>query len=375
MLDPQWEALGNGERANVNASEYEPTGHLQVRRKSRPGAKRSYFAFWQDAAGKHGRKLGLAHVKDSGRRTPRGAVIWRAGDGPKPSPNYLTPKEAKRALDAILRDAPRRVLPQQPAGTLRDALDGSLTERLRDGKVDGSRARDYDAVHGRLCRELGGDRLITEFDATELTDFIRNLEAQKFIGPKRARQARQDGTPVREVTIARWIATPAGGDPRSRGTKRVSHQEALLLQSQGFTIEEQATKRWALCSPASIETKLKYRDLLSSAFAYAVTKSWIHSNPFDNVPRPTVGSIREGTLRRIDFYDKNEVARLLAQAPGIFEQALWLCGCQADSAFPVRPKGSYGGRLTSRPTSSGHRTRGSVARDEASRPARPLRSL
>lgn len=32
------------------------------------------------------RVLGLAWAKDSGRRTARGAVVWRAADGRKPSP-------------------------------------------------------------------------------------------------------------------------------------------------------------------------------------------------------------------------------------------------------------------------------------------------
>jgi integrase len=348
LLDPKGEALETTKGRTLNASEYEPTGHLQVRaRKTRAGTKRSYFAFWQDAAGKHGRRLGFAHVKDSGRKTPRGAVVWRAGDGPKPSPNHLTPKDAKHALQAILRDAPRRVLPRHDAGTLREALDGSLVERLRDGKVDKSRSRDYEAMHGRLCRELGGDRLVTEFNTRELTEFIRGLEAQKFIGSKRARQARAEGTLVKEVSITSWIATPSQGDPRARrrGRKRVSQQEAFLLESQGFTVEKRTTKRWALCSPASIETKLKYRDLLGSAFAYSVAKSWIHDNPVDDVPRPAISGIREGTLRRSDFYDKDEVARLLKQAPGVFERALWLCGCHAGFRLPGEAQGLVWGSV------------------------------
>lgn len=46
-------------------------GHLQVRV---AGARRVYFASWRDCEGRrHTRTLGRAHVKDSGRRTPRGA--------------------------------------------------------------------------------------------------------------------------------------------------------------------------------------------------------------------------------------------------------------------------------------------------------------
>src|SRR5438552_3906795 len=73
----------------------EPTGHWQVVQRRR---RRVIKAYWTDAEGKHGRTLGPAHVKDSGRRTSLGATVWRAGDGPKPSPEHLTPKDADARL-------------------------------------------------------------------------------------------------------------------------------------------------------------------------------------------------------------------------------------------------------------------------------------
>jgi len=85
-----------------------PSGHLQVKGEA---GKRRYFALWRDADGRHQRLLGPAHVKDSRRRTPRGAVIWRAGDGPKPDLSYLTPQEAAAALRELLAAAPKRATP------------------------------------------------------------------------------------------------------------------------------------------------------------------------------------------------------------------------------------------------------------------------
>jgi integrase len=77
------------------------SGHLQV--KGAPG-QRKFFAHWTDRDGvKRTRTLGRAHVKDSGRRTPRGAVVWRAADGPCPE-GSLTPQTAEDALAAILDD-------------------------------------------------------------------------------------------------------------------------------------------------------------------------------------------------------------------------------------------------------------------------------
>jgi hypothetical protein len=45
--------------------------------------------------------------QDSGKRTPRGAVIWRAANGPKPDTSYLPPADAADRLHSILATAPR----------------------------------------------------------------------------------------------------------------------------------------------------------------------------------------------------------------------------------------------------------------------------
>jgi hypothetical protein len=91
------------------------TGHLQVKRKPR-----RYYAHWIDRDGvNRTRSLGLAHAKDSGRRTPRRAVIWRAADGPCPD-GHLTPKTAEDQLATILEDA-RRAEPSRPAVAEPDA--------------------------------------------------------------------------------------------------------------------------------------------------------------------------------------------------------------------------------------------------------------
>jgi len=81
-----------------------PSGHLQVVDR---GGGRRWHALWRDADGRHQKILGLAWVKDSGNRTPRGAIVWRAANGPKPDPSYITPAEAADRLQTILAAAPR----------------------------------------------------------------------------------------------------------------------------------------------------------------------------------------------------------------------------------------------------------------------------
>src|SRR3954465_3932603 len=88
------------------------TGHLSVKQTS--AGQRKYFAHWIDRGGIHRtRTLGGAHVRESGRRTPRGAVVWRAAHGPCPS-GFLTPKDAEAALCDILDQARAAPLARAP---------------------------------------------------------------------------------------------------------------------------------------------------------------------------------------------------------------------------------------------------------------------
>lgn len=101
------------------------TGHLQVNRtpadKLADRKRYRFKALWRDGAGRHQKVLGWAHVDDSGKRTDRGAVIWRAGNGPKPD-GHLTPKDAELALRRILAEAPG-VRVKRTTDTFRDAAD------------------------------------------------------------------------------------------------------------------------------------------------------------------------------------------------------------------------------------------------------------
>src|ERR1700752_4720342 len=107
-------------------------GHLQVRQ-LKGGKARVYYAYWRDEAGaKHGVRLGPAHVRDTGRRTSRGAIVWRAGDGRRPTLEHLTPQDAEARMEELLRECEARAEETRRKETgrvLHQAAESWLSER------------------------------------------------------------------------------------------------------------------------------------------------------------------------------------------------------------------------------------------------------
>jgi hypothetical protein len=134
-------------------STFRPRGHIQVKLDAN-GRTRAFWAFWRDQNDqKRGRRLGPAHVRDSGRRTPRGAIVWRAGYGEKPSPDYLTPQEAEERLEdilAALRAGVEHEEAEQSTGTLCQAAEGWLAERQSEKGLKRSTVAGYEDMFERL---------------------------------------------------------------------------------------------------------------------------------------------------------------------------------------------------------------------------------
>lgn len=351
-------------------STFRPRGHLQVKLDAN-SRTRAYWAFWRDQNDqKRGRRLGPAHVRDSGRKTPRGATIWRAGYGEKPSPDYLTPQEAEERLEDILAELRASVedeQPQQGSGTLRQGCEGWLAERMSEKGLKRSTVEGYEDMFERLYRDHGAETPVSDLADGRLRDYFADFQSYRVLGEKAARKAKAEGKDVRRVEINRWTAQPPGSAAvevktkaeavrladelpgtwkhRRRGCyrvvplnaqrpKRVSHATARQREAEGWIIARRTTKPWMLVAPAAAQTRNAYRDIFAAVLDYCVRQGWLPANPLAEVKRTSKKHERQRILRRDDFYDRDEIDRLLKQAPGVREEAFWLLGADAGFRLP-----------------------------------------
>lgn len=170
-----------------------PSGHLQV---VDPGSGRRWHALWRDAEGRHQKILGPAWVKDSGKRTPRGAIVWRAANGPKPDPSYLTPAEAADQLRMILAGAPRATTRGRRRGpTFATVAAAWLEHGERKRGLKHSTLKDYRYLLRNNLLPAFGDRPLRAITRQEIERWHAGYErtrtaGQVLIGPRRDRAVR-----------------------------------------------------------------------------------------------------------------------------------------------------------------------------------------
>jgi integrase len=246
------------------------TGHLQVKNR---GGERRWFVLWRDADGRHQRALGPAHVKDSGRRTARGAVVWRAGDGPKPSSAHLTPAEAGDVLRALLVDAPTRATAAGSGGDEAVTFAAACEEWLRFIEHERRRApstlADYRAaVRSVLVPAFGADTPIAAIDTRAIDRWRSQLLSEGRLAPRSIqklqtllhgvfRRAKRAGwITVNPATDAERVTVKRSGDfnvlspvqvealARAAGTS----QDAVLFRVAAYTglrLGELIALRWS----------------------------------------------------------------------------------------------------------------------------------
>jgi integrase len=277
------------------------TGHLQV--KGTRG-NRSFYALIRDADGRHQRKLGPAWVKDSGKRTERGAIRWATRDGSKPD-GYLTPVEASDMLREMLAGAPR---PERPTAktrarvmTLRQACDHWLEWAENDSEVKHSTLGDYRNVCDRICRDLGATARISAITSRQIERWITELKAERRLSPTEAKRRRRAGIEIRKLP------------------------DDIHVQ----------------LTPASPRTKRKYLVNLNGILNRAIKLDAIDENPVRRVERP--GRLRKrNSLATSQFLRHTEVHALVRAARAVSEQdaAMYLtsafCGLRLGELLGLR---------------------------------------
>lgn len=242
-----------------------------------------------------------------------------------------------------------------------------MAERIRDRGLKRSTVASYESMYERAYRDLGGDTPVQDFVDGRLRPYFARFEARRVVGAATAKRLRAEGKNVRQFEVSRWTAQPPGSAAvevktkdeavrladempgtwkhRRRGAyrvvplnakrpKAVTRMMAEALQAEGWIVSRRTTKTWMVVSQASSQTHNEYRDVLGAAFDYAVRKKWIDANPMSEIKRTSKKRERQRVLRRDDFYDREEVNRLLAQAPSVLEEAFWLLGADAGLRLP-----------------------------------------
>lgn len=167
------------------------TGHVRVEERARG---RVWVATYVQADGSKTRKtLGPAWVRATGRKTPRGAPVWRAGDGSKPDQTYLTPKDAEDELEILLnaeRSKPSAV--RRVSGkTFGEAAAAWLDHAESIGGVTPTTLRNYRVMVGKLKEEFAADlplrRITSERIAAYQDQLLKGARSAKPLGRKTVR--------------------------------------------------------------------------------------------------------------------------------------------------------------------------------------------
>ena len=92
----------------------------------------------------------------------------------------------------------------------------------------------------------------------------------------------------------------------------------MTLQEEGWIVKSRTTKApWMLVTTAAAQRRNTYQDILAASLDYAVREGWLDANPLASVTRASKRHERERILRRDDFYDLEDVGRLLRRAPSV----------------------------------------------------------
>ncbi len=222
----------------MEAHETKPAvGHLRVEERR---AGRVWVAFVRFGDGQRAhRTLGPAWVKPNGK-TPRGGMRWRAADGTKPGPRYLTPKEAHAALAELLAGLPpRQASPgrfERRRATFGVAVDEWLRHRLEEKGIKPTTLRSYRNDADRyLIPYFGRDRTLATITTRDIDGLKTHLHATG-LSPRSVQKAMVEvhGVFARAKRVGWILANPAAD--AERVTVKRKRDLRVLEPEQVFAI-------------------------------------------------------------------------------------------------------------------------------------------
>jgi integrase len=240
------------------------SGHLQLRGSK---GKRQWHAYLRVDGQRRHRVLGPAHAKDSGRRTERGAPIWRAASGSKPTPEHLTPKEAQDALDALLaelRAEPAPLAEPDPAvKTLRDAWEEWLRHVEFDRSRKSSTVRDYRSQTRRyLLDELGPDLPLHELTTERIEEWQQDLLERGQLGRRTVQKAQVLLHAIlKRAKKRRWVERNAAEDADRLSIKASGDFNVLSVEESEALVRAAADETDAAIFRTAIGCGLRMGEL------------------------------------------------------------------------------------------------------------------
>jgi integrase len=240
------------------------SGHLQL--KGHRGA-RAWYALWRVGDHRHQKLLGPAHAKDSGRRTTRGAIIWRAGDGPKPTPEHLTPDDARSALQELLAQCRLdRLAPNQQRlmeWTLQDARDEWLRHIEFDRQRKRSTVMDYRGQSRRyLLDELGADTPLDGITTEVIEDWQQRLLESEQLSRRTVQKAQvMLHAILKRAKKKRWVERNAAEDADRITLKRSGDFNVLSAEEAEALVRAASDETAAALYRTAISTGLRMGEL------------------------------------------------------------------------------------------------------------------
>jgi hypothetical protein len=224
---------------------------------ARSGGRVWVAGYRKASTGKFTRKvLGPAWARDSGRRTARDAVVWRAAPGSKQD-GYLTPQDAEAALERLL-EAERAELLNRPAPvsptapkTLADATAAWLAYVTDEKQRAPSTLRRYRGiVAGHLHAEFGAETPINEIDTARIETYRSRLLRENKLSRDSVRQifVALNGT-LRRARRERWITQNPLGDVEAIPTPKSSGDFNVLTPAQVKQLPAQPPMPGSPCWP------------------------------------------------------------------------------------------------------------------------------